>query len=129
MVTIKSYTDLSQSKRLAEILPLESADMYYYDKDAFTRALSAFNGEVLIRNSNNELPNKTTPAWSFAALFSILPNNYIDVDDTVKQPSLMKTKHGRYMVIYSAFQYSSLCNNPVDACYDMIIRLHELNLL
>lgn len=29
MATIKSYTDLEQSKKLAEILPLESADMHY----------------------------------------------------------------------------------------------------
>ena len=27
MATIKSYTDLSQSKTLSKILPLESADM------------------------------------------------------------------------------------------------------
>lgn len=26
---MKSYTDLEQSHKLAEILPLESADMYY----------------------------------------------------------------------------------------------------
>lgn len=29
MATIKSYTDLEQSKKLAKILPLESADMHY----------------------------------------------------------------------------------------------------
>ena len=29
MVTIKAYTNLSQSKILSKILPLESADMYY----------------------------------------------------------------------------------------------------
>ena len=26
---MKVYTDISQSKKLAEILPIESADMYY----------------------------------------------------------------------------------------------------
>ena len=31
MTTIKSYTDISQSKKLVEILPIESADMYYSD--------------------------------------------------------------------------------------------------
>ena len=29
MTTIKSYSDLQQSKKLAKILPLKSADMYY----------------------------------------------------------------------------------------------------
>lgn len=28
MATIKSFTDLEQSKKLAEILPIESADMH-----------------------------------------------------------------------------------------------------
>jgi hypothetical protein len=28
MATIKSYTDIEQSKKLAEILPIESADMH-----------------------------------------------------------------------------------------------------
>ena len=30
METIKSYSDLQQSKKLADILPLESADMKWY---------------------------------------------------------------------------------------------------
>jgi hypothetical protein len=30
MVIIKSYTSLEQSRKLAEILPLESADMDYF---------------------------------------------------------------------------------------------------
>ena len=29
MATIKSFTSLEQSRKLAEILPIESADMYY----------------------------------------------------------------------------------------------------
>ena len=31
MATFKSYTDIEQAKKLAEILPLESADMYYME--------------------------------------------------------------------------------------------------
>ena len=31
MATIKSYTDLKQSKKLAERLPLESADMNWHE--------------------------------------------------------------------------------------------------
>lgn len=27
---MKAYTDIEQSKKLAEILPIESADMYYF---------------------------------------------------------------------------------------------------
>ena len=36
MATIKAFTDLEQSKKLAKILPLESADMFWY-RDAVTK--------------------------------------------------------------------------------------------
>ena len=29
---MKAYTDIEQSKKLAEILPVESADMYYLNR-------------------------------------------------------------------------------------------------
>ena len=35
MATIKSYTDIEQSKKLAEMLPLESADMLFYCSKAY----------------------------------------------------------------------------------------------
>ena len=34
MATIKSFTDISQSKKLAEILPIESADMWWAERYA-----------------------------------------------------------------------------------------------
>ena len=61
MATIKSYTDFEQSKKLAEILPLESADM----------------------------------------LFQLGEDKYA----------------------------SKNYDNPIDACYDMILMLHKQNLL
>ena len=38
---MKSYTDISQSKKLAEILPIESADMYYseLENDSFPQLI------------------------------------------------------------------------------------------
>lgn len=127
MATIKSYTDIEQSRKLAEILPLESADMlwgYYYNgKNHCIPNIRPF------RDGRNEIPKCYIPAWSLAALLSVLPDNYVDANDTIYHPNLMKTKDGRYMVIYNVSQYTSLCNNPVDACVQMIERLLELNLL
>lgn len=132
MATIKSYTTLEQSKKLAEILPLESADMCYKciendPYDIVCKPYSEWKEEykgLLVRGDANVIP-----CWSLAVLLDVLPDNYIDVDDTIKHPSLMKTKDSHYMVIYSAFQYTSLYNNPIDACVSMIEKLHRLNLL
>lgn len=125
MATIKSHTDLTQSKVLAKILPLKSANMYYdiYEDPYF------INMSVTHECIKNDKYQRLIPCWSLAALINVLPNNYIDVDDIIKHPSLIKTRDGCYMIIYSAFLYTSLCNNPIDACYKMILKLHELNLL
>ena len=66
MATIKSYTDLEQSKKLAEILPLESADMYWYlaTKD---------NPRAMFNEGYNEYGDFELPCWSLAALIGVLP--------------------------------------------------------
>ena len=123
---IKNYTSIEQSKKLAEIPPIESADMLYYcskesntliSESPFTRSFKETNTFSYVL------------CWSLAALLSVLPYNYIDDNDTVCHPNLIKTKDGRYMVIYNVSQYTSLCNNPVDACVEMIIHLNELKML
>ena len=68
MAKIKSFTDLQQSRKLAKILPLESADMMWtYD---FT--VNDINGINVISNTL-KLEEKDVPAWSLAALLDILP--------------------------------------------------------
>ena len=55
---MKGYTDLEQSKKLAEILPLESADMWYsyYGNSKYNPTI-AYKGEQCflcqIRNSSH----------------------------------------------------------------------------
>ena len=68
MATIKAYTDLEQSKKLAEILPLESADMYWFRDNTETP-------EIYPKNMMKNSVSVTLPCWSLAALYGILPNN------------------------------------------------------
>lgn len=118
MATIKSYTDLEQSKKLAEILPLESADYYhatgagivittsyitYFGKE---RCIPAYDGAV--------------PCWSLVALFSVLPNGIVMNKDS---------QNGKYHCSSSYIGTYVTADNPVDACYKMILKLNELNLL
>jgi hypothetical protein len=105
MATIKSFTDLQQSKKLAEFLPLESADMRYAPIGDIHPWVWEGNPKLLETDS--------TPCWSLAALLGVLPNG----------TDICKNIEGRYYV------HGFFSDNPVDACVDAIKALHELNLL
>ena len=126
MATIKSYTDLEQSKKLAEILPIESADMHY-------ATWTILDGEFIvspdqgdtIESLQEDYGNQIIPCWSLAALLDILP-----------YPQLSKDKLGSVKVGWIVSVYPNGCrydscwhDNPVDACYEIIIKLNELKLL
>lgn len=136
MATIKSYTNISQSKKLAEILPLESADMFHFIHEVDTVGFG-YKKDVAEFYSKTEF--KYIPCWSLSALFGVLPNNkhitttlsrggwkiepveYIDkwfceYEDEVDEDSPSKN-------------FSVSADNPVDACYELILKLHELKML
>ena len=113
---MKSHTDLKQSKELVKILPLESADMYY--------ALSEDESMNMINFGKPQgFFDKTQVAWSFAALFGILTGNKICHYDDRYYCQYMS--EGDEFPIYSTAEY----NNPIDACVEMIEKLHELKML
>ena len=132
MTTIKSYTDLEQSKKLAEILPIESADMRYGYIAPYDYSDRMYDGgcdeipyqkDFLIKNPNfsaNEY-DAELPCWSLAALFSALPKS-------------ARLEMGKATELYRVslpveLEASDWYINPVDACYEMIIKLHEQKLL
>lgn len=123
MATIKSYTSLEQSKKLAEILPHESADMYWY------LAIKG-NPRVAFNEGYNEYGDFELPCWSLAALLGVLPKKL-----NIGRPSLESNYKGYYWIqYYDEFMkpnnYKTECfNNPVDACVAMIEKLNELNLM
>ena len=110
----KICTSIEQSKKLAEILPIESADMYWWPTSLryYIEAIDDgdFNDKADIR------------AWSLAALLSILP-----------YPSLHKTFAGWRCDSYDkegkTCKLGENADNPIDACYKMILKLHELKML
>lgn len=121
---MKSYTDLPQSKKLAEILPLESADMCYLpthigDEHHFIASLSPY----LVCTKLTEVSIEyCAPCWSLAALLGVLPK--IVNNETLFIETSAALWHIGYRDIYTA-----RTDNPIDACYEMILKLHELNLL
>jgi len=106
---MKAYTDLEQqSSKLTGIMPLESADMCYYYKDDKPQ-LTPYS------KHNNRY---YVPCWSLAALLDYLSANFhIDIKYLDNQWEL----DCRVQVTYA--------RELVDACYEMIIKLHEQKLL
>jgi hypothetical protein len=111
---MKSYTDIEQSKKLAEILPLESADMMY-------------DRLIVIPFNDGSL----APCWSLAALLRLMPKRYND--DKVYMPLVGRYYEGNHKFICGYFGDGLLdCTfgeTSINACYEMIIKLHEQNLL
>ena len=77
---MKAYTDVKQSKKLAEILPIESADMYYHN-----RIDIKYQGIIPIEYKHgNPLLSQEIPAWSLAALLGVM-----------KEPELIRNSEGK----------------------------------
>jgi len=110
MATIKSFTDISQSKKLAEILPHESADMCWVCGRLHTDGPKY---QVLRVKEEVSEPENYIPAWSLSALIDILPNGTV----------LTKSDNGKYFI------GGLLYDNLLDVCYDMILKLHEQKVL
>ena len=113
---MKAYTDLNQSKKLTEILPLESADHFH-----IIGHLHTDGPKYEVIRSRNEVveTDKYWPCWSLAALLRELP-------DTM----LGKDKDGYVVMVETMGSgQTTFADNPVDACYEMIIKLNELKML
>lgn len=106
---MKSYTDISQSKKLAEILPLESADMFYRDNGKDAKLMWEHNAQKV-----------KYPCWSLAALLGVLPDY-----------TLQTNTDGTVFVVCDSKKpmISDVYSNPIDACVDMIEKLYELKML
>jgi hypothetical protein len=137
MATIKSYTDLSQSKKLAEILPIESADMHYCleNRDVVTGyeiSIVPFIKARRFKGKCNIVDIR--PAWSLAALLEQLPYEICDDDGNSSYLQIDK-EDDMYQLAYTDpyGDFESIETDRhedfVDTCYEMIIKLKELNLL
>lgn len=123
MSIIKSYTDIEQSKNLAKILPLESADMSY----------RPYREEGGVPDYQATLcPHRFAswigiPCWSLAALLNYLKSKN-------KFPEIKELSDGRFKLTTFIWDGKdciqvSIRDTIVDACYEMILKLHKLNLL
>lgn len=134
----KAFTSLEQSKKLAEILPLESADMFYcYGMDIHTKKCGYDTTPTIIDESNesNQIDICDIPCWSLTALYNILPNNEKESTTLsrggwkIAPPEYIDNWWCEYEDERHTKDFTVSADNPVDACVAMIEKLHELNLL
>ncbi len=120
MATIKAFTDLSQSKKLAEILPLESADMSYIQELLAGGKYGKY--EPYIGSPIPAYGQDKIPCWSLAALLGVLPF------PTLSKDKLDSGKVGWMVSVYpdNCSYYSKWHDFPIDACCEMILKLNEL---
>lgn len=117
MEAIKSFTSLEQSRKLVEILPLESADMFWrYNPNIHTYDTIP---KILIVNNWDDDYNKNIPCWSLAALLAVLPNYQLQTQDN--GIGVLCSCNGKFNIVTA--------HNPIDACYEMILKLNELKML
>lgn len=120
MATIKSYTDISQSRKLAEILPIESADMRYTPDLAYPWVWDGYL-----------LEDGAIPCWSLCALLDILYPD-ITLDHTEGEGWSIITiivKENPNSILRDIITEKVIADNPIDACVEMILKLNEQKLL
>lgn len=134
MATInKAYSDFQQSKVLAEILPLETADMKWYfwksEIDAPKTPTFGYSKDAAENCKSTEVVY--LPCWSLVALLKVIPkhiknDNVLRIDTDEKDFSIWYDEIGCGV---NTKLPDITMENPVDACYEMIIKLHKMNLL
>lgn len=123
MVIVKSYTDLPQSQRLSKILPHESADMWYREECGL---IIPELGRMPKKHANTEVP-----CWSLAALIKVLPRSVEYKGDTYYLGLLKDYVEyaNNKISLTGIFLHTTGNDNLVDACVEMIEKLHEQKLL
>ena len=124
METLKSYTDIEQSKELAKILPIESADMRY--------SPLGNNMHPWIW-TDTFIEKDAVPCWSLAALLNYLreidyfPEINADEFEVTMQINYYNEDEARPLAPVHNIKIKA--ESFIDACYEIIITLNELKLL
>ena len=147
---IKGYTNIEQSKELAKILPLESADMHYATWTILDGGfIVSPNQGRTIEDLQEDYGNQIIPCWSLAALLNLLPSEFTQkgkYSTTTYKIDIRKYKFtddvDLHQIAYGSikfdvdgqYSFKDMVNtgekeNLVDACYEMVTILKKRNLI
>lgn len=134
---MKAFTDIDQSKKLAKILPPESADMFWLVVGDTPRV------HVLTDSLSNYSKWENYPCWSLASLINVLPADwwgynehyFLEISKMGDASKPNKVCYYRFRKEIDGADYdriphiSHTAENLIDACVNMIITLYEHKLL
>ena len=128
---MKAYTDIEQSKKLAEILPVESADMFLA-LDGTLPVMSKYIDDGFVTGDNTAIP-----CWSLTALLNILPQCidvrhelvFVRYDLVLGKLSDNKGWYVMYDDVNHFVNIYIAKSNLLDACVEMITKLKEKDLI
>ena len=128
----KICTTIEQSEKLIELgIDVKTADMVYLrtylgEERDYILLIDSYPEEYTEKGDGSLIPvyDEHIPAWSVTALFGVLPKI------GAHEPMLRKMYYiseptERYICQYSLTDMTSEYDNPVDACYEMIVWLKE----
>ena len=141
-----NYTSIEQSKKLAEILPIESADMHYNNgscrgvdyTEHFSAELMPYQEALhLMEIHKTNFMFQVIPCWSLAAIIKLLPYDIKGHNLAIYKSYCPNEKTFAYELSYEGdfydYELSILASTSsielIDACYEMIIKLNELKML
>lgn len=117
---MKIYTDVEQSKKLAEIIPTHTADMSY-------ESWTYDNGVKALIINLCTVKSKDIPAWSLAALINLFPAYKND-----EMPTFTLTRGGwapsftrNWFATWGHWTFDA--REPIDAVVGLILLLKENN--
>lgn len=111
---MKIHTDLVQSNTLASILSLDSADMCW--KSTFEKNNIIYVPEFIPYKLYSGIG---TPCWSLTGLLNAYCIRTLDISDGPE----------KMFRAYGLDHFSEWYDDPIDACYELILELHNKNLI
>ena len=144
---MKSYTDLEMSKKLADILPLESADQTWArtaivgaNFDVPEEQQYRHNGDMPFQYYSGDMPFQYysvigIPCWSLATLLHLLPNEISSGEYKIRIRKYSRGNTTLYQVAYGnnkghSGTWHDMINtgekeNLIDCCVSMIMVLRQ----
>ena len=122
---MKAYTDILQSKKLAKILPHNTADGTWKRVAIAGCNLDVPEEQQYLHDGDTQFVFYSgigIPSWSLAALLDVIP-----IEHVIHCYLTENGKVYRMETLYAG--NSKTYDNPVDACVDLILKLYEQKIL
>ena len=136
---MKAHTDISQSRKLAEILPHNTADGTWKRVAIAGINLNAPEEQQYFHDGDTPFVYYSgvgIPSWSLAAVIGVLPTTIGNFFEKNALRLRMDKGENDFNIWYENFDCGDVAegldvkeDNPIDTCVKMIIKLHKQKLL